>query len=85
MGKHYKIGCPSGEHLDDGRCQCREKRVRIVGDHPHRGEPGTVRDDKPMVAGMWEIELDSHNLGARGCYAAPEHLRPLSKEEDPRA
>jgi hypothetical protein len=59
--------------------------VRIVGDHPHRGEPGTVLDHKPMVAGMWEIELDSHNLGARGCYAPPENLRPLTCLEDPRA
>lgn len=63
----------------------RSKRVRIVGDHPHRGETGTVLDHKPKAAGMWEIELDSHNLGARGCYALPEDLAPLPAREDPRA
>ena len=42
----------SGVRRSDGA------RVRIVGDHPHRGESGTVRDDKPMRFGMWEVDLD---------------------------
>jgi hypothetical protein len=33
-------------------------RVRIVGDHPHRGASGTVRDDLPQAHGMWKVELD---------------------------
>lgn len=61
------------------------RRVRIVGDHPHRGASGTVRDDKPMRLGMWEVDLDSDKHGADGCYVEPENLRPLSPEEDPYA
>jgi hypothetical protein len=60
------------------------KRVRIVGDHPHRGESGTVRDDLPMRFGMWEVELDMPNTTmTEGCFAGPEHLRALRPEEDP--
>jgi hypothetical protein len=60
-------------------------RVRIVGDHPHRGESGTVRDDKPMRFGMWEIDLDPGPGigGASGCFSGPENLRPLPADEDP--
>lgn len=57
-------------------------RVRIVGDHPHRGEAGTVRDDLPTKMGMWRIDLDPNAL-TEACYAGPEHLRALSRDEDP--
>lgn len=57
-------------------------RVRIVGDHPHRGESGSVCDDLPMRMGMWQIELDP-GKGTDGCFAGPENLRPLPPEEDP--
>ena len=60
-------------------------RVRIVGDHPHRGETGTVRDDKPMKMGMWEIDLDPESRGVNGCFAGPENLRSLDPSEDPHA
>lgn len=56
-------------------------RVRIIGDHPHRGESGTVRDDLPMRLGMWEVDLDGSYVG--GCFAGQENLRPLRPEEDP--
>ena len=59
------------------------KRVRIVGDHPHRGESGTVRDDKPMRLDMWQVDLDPGST-TRGCFAGAENLRPLSPEEDSR-
>jgi hypothetical protein len=54
-------------------------RVRIVGNHPHRGESGTVRDDLPMKMGMWQVDLDDGS----GCFAGPENLRSLSPDEDP--
>lgn len=57
------------------------KRVRIVGDHPHRRETGTVRDDLPMRMGMWQIDLDGAYAG--GCYAGEENLRLLPRDEDP--
>lgn len=59
-------------------------RVRIVGDHPHRGMAGTVRDDLPMKFGMWRVDLDpgSH---AEACFAGPENLRPLPTDEDRRS
>jgi hypothetical protein len=57
-------------------------RVRIIGDHPHRGASGTVRDDLPMVQGMWRVDLDDSWTG--GCFAAPENVRALPPEEDPR-
>lgn len=57
------------------------KRVRLVGNHPHRGKTGTVQDDQPMKWGMWLIELDDGG----GCYAEPERLRPLPHDEDPGA
>lgn len=60
------------------------KRVRIVGDHPHRGASGTVRDDLPMKFGMWQVELDDSALTS-GCFAGPENLRSLPVSEDPRA
>lgn len=55
-------------------------RVRIVGDHPHRGASGTVRDDLPMRLGMWEVDLDNSHVN--GCFAGPENLRPLPADED---
>lgn len=61
------------------------KRVRVVGDHPHRGESGTVRDDMPMRFGMWQVELDMPNSTmTEGCFVGPENLRALPAEEDPR-
>jgi hypothetical protein len=61
------------------------KRARIVGDHPHRGESGTVRDDLPMKLGMWRVELDACAHGSEACFAGPESLRALSGSEDPHA
>jgi len=58
-------------------------RVRIVGDHPHRGSSGTVRDDLPRVQGMWKIQLDDAP-GVDACYAGPENLRALILDADPR-
>lgn len=55
-------------------------RVRIVGDHPHRGASGTVRDDLPMVHGMWRVDLDNSHTDA--CYAGREQLRALPADED---
>jgi hypothetical protein len=60
------------------------KRVRIVGDHPHRGHTGTVRDDLPTVADMWRVDLDPGAV-AEGCYAGQPNLRPLPAQEDPYA
>lgn len=57
------------------------ERVRIVGDHPHKGQTGTVRDDLPMKFDMWQVDLDGAYAG--GCYAGPENLRPLPSSEDP--
>jgi hypothetical protein len=53
------------------------KRARIVGDHPHRGSAVTVRDDLPMLQGMWKVEFGNDNPLADAAYAAPENLRPL--------
>lgn len=60
-------------------------RVRIVGNHPHRGETGTVRDDLPMKLGMWQVDLDPGGSHAGGCFVGPENLRPLPRDEDPDA
>lgn len=60
------------------------KRVRIVGDHPHRGASGTLRDDLPMKLGMWQCELDDTTLTS-GCFVAEENVRLLRPEEDPHA
>jgi hypothetical protein len=57
------------------------KRVRIIGDHPHKGATGTVRDDLPMLHGMWKVELD--NSHADACYAGRGNLIPLRPSEDP--
>jgi hypothetical protein len=38
-----------------------------------------------MRLGMWEIDLDPGSLGATGCFAGAENLRPLPPEEDPYA
>jgi hypothetical protein len=70
---------------DPRQSNSRSKRVRIVGDHPHRGESGTVRDDLPMKLGMWQVDLDDSHIGATGCFAGPEHLRSLPAREDPYA
>lgn len=59
----------------------RSKRVRIIGDHPHRGSSGTVRDELPMFQGMWYVDLDDSRL-TDACYAGPENLRPLPADED---
>ncbi len=62
--------------------ETRPKRVRIVGDHPHRGATGTVRDDLPMKLGMWQVDLDNSPL-ASACFAGAENLRRLPADEDP--
>lgn len=59
------------------------KRVRIVGDHPHRGASGTVRDELPMLEGMWRVDLDNSHTDS--CYAAPKNIRALPASEDPYA
>lgn len=71
---------PSGETT-------RAKRVRIVGDHPHRGATGTVRDDLPMKFDMWQVDLDpGPGVGfVSGCFAGQENLRSLDPMEDPHA
>lgn len=56
--------------------------MKIVGDHPHRGESGTVRDDLPMKFGMWNVDLDNCAHGASGCFAGRENLRALPGDED---
>lgn len=58
------------------------ERVRIVGDHPHKGATGTVRDDLPMQFGMWQVDLDP-GATVDGCYVGQAQLRPLPREEDP--
>jgi hypothetical protein len=69
------VSLPTGPS-DPGQGQ----RVLIVGDHPHRGEAGTIRDDLPTLHGMWLIDLDPK---AMTCYAGRAHLRPLAPSEGP--
>jgi hypothetical protein len=57
------------------------ERVRIVGDHPHRGATGTTNPDR-LVQGMVLIELDDKRL-AGACFADPANLWPLLPDEDP--
>lgn len=64
------------------------ERVKIVGDHPHRGSTGTVVPEKAMsayslVGPMEYVSLDDSRL-ADACYVDRSQLRPLPKEEDPR-
>lgn len=59
-----------------------EKRIRIIGDHPHRGETGTVRDDLAQHFGMWQIDLDPGGT-TNGCFADQANLRLLRVDEDP--
>jgi hypothetical protein len=61
-------------------------RVRIWGDHPHRGAAGTVKTparDLGLVGVMVEIDLDEDGSGIDGCFAAISELRPLPRSEDP--
>lgn len=62
-------------------------RVRIVGNHPHIGETGTVESTEPPkmasvipgLRGLIRIRLDDD---ADGCYARESELRRLPKDED---
>jgi hypothetical protein len=59
--------------------------MRIVGDHPHRGESGTILEGSAVrVAGffMFKVWLDDTTT-AEACYAEPRQLRPLPRDEDP--
>lgn len=64
-------------------------RIRIVGDHPHKGETGTVASMEapslsglmPNLRGLIRIHLDDDD---GGCYASLMNLRYLAKNEDPR-
>lgn len=62
-----------------------EQRVRLVGDHPHRGATGTLVGGSIPLAGvkMVEVRLDPGSM-ASACYAEPKHMRPLMPDEDPR-
>lgn len=63
-------------------------RVRIVGDHPHKGETGTVSSTEPpgmssvipSLRGMIRVDLDDDQ---DGCYAGLLNLRRLPKNEAP--
>lgn len=65
-------------------------RVRIVGDHPHKGKTGTVSSTEPpsmssvipSLRGMIRVSLDDDT---DGCYAEWAELRRLPKSEDPLA
>jgi hypothetical protein len=51
--------------------------VRIVGNHPHRGESGYIKfvDGKPVLAqGMIEITLEDCAHGTGGCFADPLNI-----------
>jgi hypothetical protein len=45
------------------------KRVMIIGDHPHSGEYGTVKEIKHTLAG-WGLEIKLENCphGSDGCF-----------------
>lgn len=59
-------------------------RVKIIGDHPHRGAVGTLVAVKSVCgAPMAEIEFDQPHLGIEGCFADKENLRLLPRDEDP--
>ena len=63
--------------------QAKTRRVRIVGDHPHRGESGTLTVDAGLMrAGMLPVKLDACAHGTDACYVAPEHIRDLPADED---
>jgi hypothetical protein len=54
------------------------------GDHPHRGESGTLVDVKSVGgAPMGEVELDSCPHGVSGCFVDKGNIRTLSADEDP--
>jgi len=55
------------------------RRVRIVGNHPHRGETGTVAAQS--VSGVVRVDLDQPST-ADACYATSRHLRSLPADED---
>jgi hypothetical protein len=63
----------------------KRRRVRIVGDHPHRGESGTLTIDPAELRQgccRWNSTRVEH--GADGCYVRPGDFRPLARSEDPR-
>jgi hypothetical protein len=60
-------------------------RVRIVGDHPHRGEAGTIDLGSIISVGgkdMAKVTLDQGNI-AEACYVCASDVRLLPKDEDP--
>ena len=58
-------------------------RVRIIGEHPHKGESGTVHGSP--VNGMIKVQLDHCPHGVEECYADASEVRPLPRAEDPEA
>ncbi len=60
------------------------KRVRIVGNHPHKGETGSINPKgEATMFGMLLVDLDDCPHWVEACYASPENLRPLPASEDP--
>lgn len=64
------------------------RRVKLVGDHPHRGNSGTISEDPKRLPGaglMAKVKLDYVEGigGVDECYAAADQLRPLPKDEEP--
>lgn len=57
------------EGVNDG-----EKRVVIVGDHPHAGKVGTLTGQVLRGLGMAEVKLDG---GEGGCFAEATNLRGI--------
>lgn len=64
------------------------ERVKVVGNHPHRGATGTVVQSGAirMKDGgdvMFRVALDQGDHSGQECFAEEEYLRDLPPEEDP--
>jgi hypothetical protein len=55
-------------------------RVKIIGNHPHAGETGTVDMDAPTVMGMFEVELDPNDMNIDACYADLKNLKKINDD-----
>ncbi len=55
------------------------RRVRLIGDHPHAGETGTVdRVERTLAGPGLRVKLDNCPHGTEGCFVfKPEHVRYL--------
>jgi hypothetical protein len=59
-------------------------RVKVVGDHPHKGQTATFTGERTIILGasLYKVALDDGSF-TDSCYVDLAEIRSLPEDEDP--